>query len=136
MTRARRGVRGQGLVIIRASFVSERISSSPARETTDHSVGVVPICPVFGPPFYITRCCPFTPPSGGQRSNLERRDIARYTFVARYARYFDNSRVKRIIIDRQLITWWKGCTYGTSQELSSALFPMEMESDARYTRIS
>lgn len=64
MTHARRGVRSRGLVIIRAWFVSERISVWPltffARETTDHSVGVVPICLVFGPPFYITRCCPFT----------------------------------------------------------------------------
>lgn len=109
MTRARRGVRGQGLVIIRASFVSERISSSPARETTDHSVGVVPICPVFGPPFYITRCCPFTPPSGGQRSNLEGRDIGRYSLVTLV---ISTTRVKRIIIGRQLISWWKG----TSQQ--------------------
>lgn len=67
MTHARRGVGvPRGLVIIRVllrfraeiSFAGYPLPFR-TRETTDHSVGVVPICPVFGPPFYITRRCPF-----------------------------------------------------------------------------
>lgn len=57
----------------RPSFVSFLL----ARETTDRNepgVGVVPICPLSGPPFYITRCCPFT------LETIELKD-AIYTFI-------------------------------------------------------
>ena len=76
-------------------------------------MGVVPICSVFGPPFYITRCCPFTLTGRGQRSNctsyrlpspcaLPRSSTALVTFVILTSAP-SRRRVKRIIIGRRLI---------------------------------
>lgn len=73
MTHVRRYV--SGLVIIyawlgfRADPLALCLELSLARETTNASVGVVPICSVFGPPFYITRC-PFTSPRDERSSSL------------------------------------------------------------------